>query len=87
MLIEYEESRGKYTLLESIIIISAYCASRNNESMDENFFGKPREGKKRWTAKENHTSKVGKTKRFALDRLLTIIDYFINLYAPKCIEN
>lgn len=87
LLIEYEESRGKYTLLESIIIISAYCASRNNESQDNNFFGKPEPGKKRRTATENHTSRVGKTKRFSLDRLLVIIDYFINQYAPKCSEN
>lgn len=87
-LIEYEDSRGKYTLLETIIIISAYCASRNNEKQDLSIFGENNPNlKSRKSAKPPTTSKVGKTKWFTLDRLLAIIDYFINQYAPKSFEN
>lgn len=61
-LIEYEDSRGKYTLLETIIIISAYCASRNNEKSDEQHFGEPDNSKKqRKSVKTVTASKVGKT--------------------------
>lgn len=90
-LIDFEEDTGSYSLLESIIIVSAYIASRNPEATDLDKFG---DSKVEKTIKRNKNqgggtggrNKIGKTKRFTMDWLLAIIDYFLNLKARQSFE-
>ena len=90
-LIDFEEDTGSYSLLESIIIISAYIASRNPETSDHEKFGSlndPNQKRKRMNAGGSNTArnKIGKTKRFTMDRLLAIVDFFLNLKAGYSFE-
>jgi hypothetical protein len=71
--------------LQSIIIIAGFLAGSNKESGDIKMYEIDR-SKKRTHANANKaldektgTHLVGKTKRFVVDRLNAIVDYFISL--------
>lgn len=90
-LIDFEEDTGSYSLLESIIIVSAYIASWNPEATDLDKFGDLKIEKSIRRNKNQGGGMVGKnwigkTKWFTMDWLLAIIDFFLNLKAGNSFE-
>jgi len=93
----YDEIKGgdttSYTFVEAMILLSAFLAAHNKESNDEISFSCTRRGKtKKKKGKQTTSDNVithmdlGKTKKFSMERMLTILQYFIANFCEKSEE-
>lgn len=80
-------NKTSYTFIEALILLSAYLAAHNKESGDEINFStkKVAKSKKRGKKNDEITTKInftelGKTKKFSMERMLTILQYFIAFF-------
>jgi hypothetical protein len=79
-------NKTSYTFIEAMILCSAFLAAHNKESNDEEKFSCTRKIKKskiknRHTDAESHYInhfEHGKTKKFFMERMLTILQFFIS---------
>ena len=88
-----EGSKTSYTFIEAMILVSGFLAAHNKESNDDNQFSctkKSGKGKSRKIKKDNSTltggihrishTELGKTKKFSMERMLSILQFFISHY-------
>lgn len=76
---------SNFSFLQSIILISSFLAGSNKESTDTKLFEMDRSKRGMHNANRNQNNVkngvtlFGKTKRFGIDRLISIVDYLISL--------
>lgn len=88
------EHKTSYTFVEAMILLSAFLAAHNKESNDEVHFSgvrsvRQKKGKRKNNAENNFTIThldLGKTKKFSMERMLTIFQYFLSLYCSDSEE-
>jgi hypothetical protein len=78
-------NKASYTFIEAMILLSGYLAANNKEASDIDNFAFWRKAKKKGhrianKGEEKHQiyhMELGKTKKFSIERLLSILQYFI----------
>lgn len=77
--------KTSYTFVEAMILLSAFLAAHNKESNDEAQFScsrkiksnKGKKGRKDGVPEQINHQDLGKTKKFSMERMLTILQYFL----------
>lgn len=70
--------------MQSIFLIAAYIAGHNKDSIDSRMFSFERKKfiqRKSKKDNKNNVGIVGKTKKFGIERIFAIVDYFVSLLA------
>lgn len=77
-------NKTSYTFIEAMILLSAFLAAHNKESNDEAQFSCTRVVKNKKNKRRNNEDmhlishiELGKTKKFSMERMLTILQFFI----------
>ncbi|CAI2367820.1 unnamed protein product [Moneuplotes crassus] len=87
-------NKTSYTFVEAMILLSGLLAAHNKESNDEANFGLIRPTKKKTNRKVKQTTDIGKitylelgkTKKFSMERMLTIFQYFLSYFCDTSEE-
>lgn len=91
----FEDSKKNlnFSQMQSIILIGAYLAGQNKESMDVKLYTQDK-SKMRTHNKQHPKDKPvngrglpGKSKKFGIERICAIVDYLVSLQAGGCREN